>query len=705
MARKEIMKLLDGVSKLNTKDVLDFTDLFKAVQIISASIELDQLIVSFLQIILESSGAKKAVLVLADKGIFQVRAVAFVEDSGEMNDSQNSATSTQTILDRQTLDTYPDIPSQIIDHVKQTRQSIVIDQGKINQENSGFSGLSSSISESINESIPENINENIPENIICDILNQQPQSILCTPIINQGKLLGILYLENQLISGIFTIDRCQAIQLLVTQGAIAIENAHLYQEAQGKAQLLEKSLQQQQTLFEVVTQIRDSLDLDIIFQAVTQNMRRILQVSRVGVYQFHVEENYQYGEFVAEDVLPEYPSGLAAKVQDHCFGENYANLYKNGRFCSIADVKAATIPACHRQILERFDVRAALIVPIMQDRELWGLLCVHQCDRPRVWLQQETEFTHQIAVQLGIALQQTELLIETYEQGTQLEETLEHLQATQLQLIQNEKMSALGNLVAGVAHEINNPVGCIVGNVGVTQDYIDDLLGVIDLYHQEFPQPSVKILEELERIDIDYVREDLPKLIRAMKDGGDRIKAISHSLRTFSRADSDQKQKFDLHEGIDSTILILRHRLKASDQHPEIIVETNYGQIPPIYCFPGQLNQVFMNIIANAIDALDESNQGRSFMEIQAHPNRITIETKLIGEQVQIKISDNGTGISDEVKEQIFDHLFTTKIVGKGTGLGLAIVQQIIIDKHEGSIEVDSTWGEGTTFTITLPIY
>ncbi len=681
------MKLLDEVSKLNTKCGLDFTDLFKAVQVISASIELDQLLVNFTRAVLEISEARKAVLILAEQEDFAVRTVAFVEDIDNISDPKKSATSVQTILDRQALDTYPEIPLQIIEHVKNTQQSIVIDQGKINQENTGVSSLPNLIA----------------EDIFCDILDHQPQSMLCTPMINQGKLLGILYLENKLLSGIFTVDRCQSLQLLITQGAIALANALLYQEAQGKAQLLEKSLQQQQTLFEVVTQIRDSLDLDVIFQAVTQNMRQILQVSRVGVYQFQIEENYQYGEFVAEDVLPEYPSGLAAKVQDHCFGENYANLYKNGRFCSIADVRSAAIPECHRQILERFDVRAALIVPIMQDRELWGLLCVHQCDRPRIWLQQETEFIHQVAAQLGIALQQTELLIETYEQGTQLEETLKHLQATQLQLIQNEKMSALGNLVAGVAHEINNPVGCIVGNVGVTQDYIDDLLGIIDLYHQEFPQPSSKIIEELDRVDLDYVREDLPKLIRAMKDGGDRIKAISHSLRTFSRADSDQKQKFKLHEGIDSTILILRHRLKASDQHPEIIVETNYGQIPSIYCFPGQLNQVFMNIIANAIDALDEANQGRSFMEIQAHPNRIMIATKLVDEQVQIKISDNGTGISDEVKEQIFDHLFTTKIVGKGTGLGLAIVQQIIVEKHGGSIEVDSTLGEGTTFTITLP--
>lgn len=190
------------------------------------------------------------------------------------------------------------------------------------------------------------------------------------------------------------------------------------------------------------------------------------------------------------------------------------------------------------------------------------------------------------------------------------------LQTSQLQLIQSEKMSALGNLVAGVAHEINNPVGCIVGNVGTVQNYISDLLGLIDLYHEQLPQPGEKIIEARQMIDLDYVREDLPKLIKAMKDGDHRIKSISESLRTFSRADSDQKQTFNLHQGIDSTLLILRHRLKANEHRPNIEVMTDYGPIPEIDCFPGQINQVFMNLLANAIDALDEFSQGRSYAEL-----------------------------------------------------------------------------------------
>ncbi|MEH2232161.1 MAG: response regulator [Nostoc sp.] len=297
---------------------------------------------------------------------------------------------------------------------------------------------------------------------------------------------------------------------------------------------------------------------------------------------------------------------------------------------------------------------------------------------------------------------QLSLLTQTL--ATQVAQKAAELQASQLQLIQNEKMSALGNLVAGVAHEINNPIGSIVGNVNAAQDYIHDLLGIIDLYGRKFPQPGAEIEDELEALDLDYIREDLPKLIRAMKDGANRITSISQSLRIFSRADSNTKQAFNLHDGIDSTVLILRHRLKANEHRPAIEIVTDYGQLPKVFCFPGQINQVFMNILANAIDALDESNSGCCFAENQTNLNRINIGTKVQGDWVKIAIADNGPGMPEGVKTRIFDHLYTTKAVGKGTGLGLAIARQIVEETHGGKLSVNSVMGKGTEFVIAIPV-
>jgi PAS domain S-box-containing protein len=289
---------------------------------------------------------------------------------------------------------------------------------------------------------------------------------------------------------------------------------------------------------------------------------------------------------------------------------------------------------------------------------------------------------------------------ERLQKSVDLEQALANLQETQLQMVQNEKMSALGNLVAGVAHEINNPVGFIAGNLNEAQNAIQDLVDHLNLYRDRAPE--AEITDHAEEIDLDYILKDLPQMIDSMKIGCERIKTISTSLRTFSRADQNHAVQVNLHEGIDSTIMILKHRLKANEFHPEIQVVREYGDLPKVECYAGQLNQVFMNILANAIDALEESNQGRNYEEIH---NQITIKTEVsLDRWVIIRIQDNGKGMTEEVKQKIFEHLFTTKGMGKGTGLGLAIAQQIIVEKHRGSIEVNSTLGVGTEFIIILPI-
>ncbi|WP_392480191.1 response regulator [Nostoc sp. C110] len=292
------------------------------------------------------------------------------------------------------------------------------------------------------------------------------------------------------------------------------------------------------------------------------------------------------------------------------------------------------------------------------------------------------------------------------ERTAALSRALKDLQESQLQLVQTEKMSALGQLVAGVAHEINNPVGFIHGNLGHASVYFQDMVNIINLYQQHYPNPVPEIQEEIAGIDLKYILSDLPNLISSMKEGIQRIRNISTSLRIFSRADSDRKVFCNIHDGIDSTIMILKHRLKASEARPDIKIVKSYDILPDLECFIGQLNQVFMNLLANAIDALEESNIGRTYIEIEANPNEILIQTTLTEDNnhILIRIKDNGVGMSADVQEKIFDHLFTTKSVGQGTGLGLSIARHIVVEKHGGTLEVNSALGNGSEFIIKLPI-
>ncbi|NEO57338.1 MAG: response regulator [Okeania sp. SIO3B5] len=286
----------------------------------------------------------------------------------------------------------------------------------------------------------------------------------------------------------------------------------------------------------------------------------------------------------------------------------------------------------------------------------------------------------------------------------ELKEKYLQLEEAQLQLVQNEKMVTLGNLVTGIAHEINNPLGFIGGNVRAAQKHLQNLLAGLSLY-REHSQLDDEIVEEIEDLDLEFVAEDFPKLIASMQGGYDIIRNISKSLRIFARKDTNKKNEFNLHDGIDSTLLILKYRLKANENRPAIEIIKNYGNLPPVKCYAGQLNQVFMNILANAIDALDENNVGKTFQEIEKEPNRITIRTEL-SENLKnaiVRIADNGTGMPEEVKAKIFQQEFTTKEVGKGTGLGMAIAHQIITEKHGGKISCDSVVGQGTIFTIVIP--
>lgn len=283
----------------------------------------------------------------------------------------------------------------------------------------------------------------------------------------------------------------------------------------------------------------------------------------------------------------------------------------------------------------------------------------------------------------------------------ELQEALRDLQRTQSQMVQSEKMSSLGQLVAGVAHEINNPVNFIHGNLIHAQEYTHDLLDLMALYQEAYPDPSPNIQQKIEAIDLEFLKDDLSKLIQSMQLGANRIRSIVLSLRNFSRLDEAELKAVNLHEGIDSTLVILGHRLKAKANFPAIEIVKEYGNLPLVECFAGQINQVFMNIFSNAIDALEDSIKHQETTE----PPTITIRTNTINEQwVQVAIADNGPGMPEAALERIFDPFFTTKPVGKGTGMGMSISYQIVTERHQGRLVCQNLPKRGAEFVIELPV-
>ena len=310
----------------------------------------------------------------------------------------------------------------------------------------------------------------------------------------------------------------------------------------------------------------------------------------------------------------------------------------------------------------------------------------------------QAELYEQSCLAASIATAQAQQLKQT---TTELTHTLQALQKTQSQLVQSEKMSSLGQLVAGVAHEINNPVSFIYGNLAYVATYADSLMAVIEAYQKAQPQSQPQTQAVLEAVDLDFLKQNFPKILASMKVGADRIQQIVRSLQNFSYHDQADRKHVDLHEGIDNTLLILQHRLKAVGNQLAIQIVKQYGALPFIQCHPGQLNQVFMNLLSNAIDALEEA---RGIAEETNAPT-ISIRTSLIApDRVLVCIADNGIGMDETVQARLFDPFFTTKPVGKGTGLGLAIGYQIVVEKHNGSIQCHSQPRLGTEFAIELPV-
>ena len=469
---------------------LDLNSVLKASQALSSEIVLDLLLDKLMKIMLENAGANSGFLILEQQGKLQIAISGRIEEKAiALRQSMSVEMSTE-------------LPQSVVTYVARTQESVVL-----------------------NEATEE-------EKFAADpyIELHQPKSLLCAPIINQGRLIGMIYLENNLVTGAFTRDRLQLLNILTTQAAISLENAMLY-------------------------------------------------------------------------------TNLEEKVAER------------------------------------------------------------------------TEELHQKSLHLA--------------------QMLEELKNTQAQLIQTEKMSSLGQMVAGIAHEINNPVSFIYGNIDHTHDYIQDLLYMLEAYQQECPNPSEKLEDLKEDIEFDYLVADLPKMLGSMKIGAERIRDIVRGLRNFSRLDESDMKPVNIHHGINSTLMILQHRLKKTEKRPEIALIKEYEELPEVNCYASQLNQVFMNILGNAIDALDVKKE-------ESWIPTITIKTELKcdeqGKRAIISIVDNGPGMTEDVRQKIFDPFFTTKPVGAGTGLGLSISYKIVVEHHGGRLRCVSAPAKGAEFIVEIPV-
>ncbi|MDF0555463.1 PAS domain S-box protein [Kamptonema sp. UHCC 0994] len=527
------------------------------------------------------------------------------------------------------------------------------------------------------------------------------------PLIVEERLVGVMALiaSKPVTEGVQEVLGWVGLAI-----AVAIDRVKAREELNSRREGL---------LFRLASQIRDSLDLDTILGTAVNEIRSLLQIDQChflwylpgGTHQLSFAVTHEAGNPNSKspnggpglllDYPPEQEKLLAVKIRDR-------------QTVRIDDIEIDTDSDPEiRAFLRSAGISSQLLLPLeTRSGQLGAVVCNHYSGS-REWKDSEVELLHAVVDQLAIAIDQAELYAQTraaalaaQTQAFHLSDALQNLQQKEAQLIQNEKMSSLGQMVAGVAHEINNPVNFIYGNLTYCEDYVKDILQVLHIYQKHYPNPIPEVEALTADIDLDFIVEDLPKILSSMEMGAERIRQIVLSLRNFSRLDEAEMKPVDIHEGIESTLLILHNRLKSKGKNSGVEIVKEFGILPQVECYAGQLNQVFMNVIGNAIDALEN----------QPEPRIVTIITGVMAgeefsqsafpnaEYVVIRIRDSGPGISDKIKTRLFDPFFTTKPVGKGTGLGLSISYQIVVEKHGGIFKCISELGQGAEFWIQIPV-
>ncbi|WP_375475540.1 PAS domain S-box protein [uncultured Nostoc sp.] len=548
------------------------------------------------------------------------------------------------------------------------------------------------------------------------------------PLIVEDEIVGVIamFARQTVTESTFT-----ALEFAAQEIAIGIKRK--------QAEIsLRESVQREALLNRLSNQIRASLDLNHIMETAVQEIHNLFQIDRCAFFWYRQDTDVPYWERVYEAKSSFLPCLLNDQATNAEI-ELIADKTLNGEIIRINDVETVG-DSIARQFLQNFGFTAFMSLPVhTQSGEIGAFSCGY-CSGLRPWLDNEVELLQAVTVQLAIAIDQAKLYTQSritaqtaQDKAQQLEAALLELQQTQAQLIQTEKMSSLGQLVAGIAHEINNPVNFIYGNISHAREYTKDLLHLVELYQQSYCPPTPEINQQIDTIDLDFLKQDLPKILESMKMGAERIRQIVLSLRNFSRLDEDGTKAVNIHEGMDSTLLLLQNRLKAKPGHPEIQVIRDYGNLPPVVCHAGQMNQVFINLLTNAIDVLEkEAGTGEKFSKYlisntqcpmpntstpfdyqegkslstsaQCFIPTIRIRSLIQEDHVIIRIADNGPGMTKEVRKRIFDPFFTTKPVGKGTGMGLSISYQIIVQKHGGKIQCISAPGEGAEFVVMIPL-
>ncbi|MBD1860863.1 MULTISPECIES: PAS domain S-box protein [Trichocoleus] len=532
------------------------------------------------------------------------------------------------------------------------------------------------------------------------------QTFVGYPLIVEDRLVGVMALFSRKV----ITDTVQNFLGWVANSiAVAIDRAWAREELLSRREAL---------MLRLANQIRNSLDLDTILETAVTEIRSLLKIDRCHFVWCwpHPEQptlavTHEARHATLTSLLGDFPPQYTDLVVRQVLSADVIQIDDASNEQNIdVDVKA---------LLSHLGMTSQLLLPLETRSGQFGAIVCSHASGPRHWTEVEVELLRAVTDQLAIAIDQAELYAQTRAaafaaqmQAKQLTEALQHLKHTQTQLIQTEKMSSLGQLVAGVAHEINNPVNFISGNLIYADNYIQDLLELLHLYQKCYPEPVESIQQQIEELDVEFMTEDLLKLLSSMKMGADRIRQIVLSLRNFSRLDEAEMKPVNIHEGIDNTLLILQNRLKPAGSHRGIEVVKEYGELPLVECYAGQLNQVFMNILGNAVDALEEQPQlGQITIRTELLTPELAAASELLGlattsssPQVLIRIKDNGPGVSESVRGRLFDPFFTTKPVGKGTGLGLSISYQIVVEKHGGTLQCVSEPEQGSEFWIQIPI-